>query len=65
VFTGKRHFQGAVEKGMSGLEMYQRFADERHEGLKVDENTWGGNRIAGGLYMPGRFKGHRLSIQFS
>jgi hypothetical protein len=50
---------------MSGLEMYQRFADERHEELKVDENTWGGNRIAGGLYMPGRFKGHRLSIQFS
>jgi len=28
-----RHFKGAIEKGMSGLEMYQRFADGRHEGL--------------------------------
>ncbi len=28
-----RQFKGAIEKGMSGLEMYQRFADGRHEGL--------------------------------
>ncbi len=28
-----RHFKGAVEKGMSGLEMYKRLADGRHEGL--------------------------------
>lgn len=28
-----RRFKGAIEKGMSGLEMYQRFADGRHEGL--------------------------------
>jgi len=28
-----RHFKGAIEKGMSGLEMYKRLADGRHEGL--------------------------------
>jgi hypothetical protein len=28
-----RRFSGAIEKGMSGLEMYQRLADGRHEGL--------------------------------
>jgi hypothetical protein len=28
-----RHFKGAIEKDMSGLEMYKRLADGRHEGL--------------------------------
>ncbi len=28
-----RHFKGAIKKDMSGLEMYKRFADGRHEGL--------------------------------
>jgi hypothetical protein len=28
-----RHFKGSVKKDMSGLEMYKRFADGRHEGL--------------------------------
>ena len=28
-----RQFKGAIEKDMSGLEMYKRLADGRHEGL--------------------------------
>jgi hypothetical protein len=28
-----RHFKGAIEKDISGLEMYKRLADGRHEGL--------------------------------
>jgi hypothetical protein len=28
-----RHFKGAIEKEMSGLEMYKRLADGRHERL--------------------------------
>ncbi len=28
-----RHFKGAIKKSMSGLEMYKRLADGRHEGL--------------------------------
>jgi len=28
-----RHFKGAIEKDMSGIEMYKRLADGRHEGL--------------------------------
>ena len=28
-----RHFKGAIAKDMSGLKMYKRLADGRHEGL--------------------------------